>query len=101
LADIEFVESKQNGVASFMVGTTDFYIPLGDMLDLDVEREREKIMTDLEYYRGFLESVMKKLNNERFVKNAPANVLELEKKKKNDTEQKIKSLSERLKELKN
>jgi len=44
---------------------------------------------------------MKKLNNERFVKNAPANVLELEKKKKNDTEQKIKSLSERLKELKN
>lgn len=101
LADIEFVESKQNAVASFMVGTTDFYIPLGDMLDLDVEREREKIMTDLEYYRGFLESVMKKLNNERFVKNAPANVLELEKKKKNDTEQKIKSLSERLKELKN
>lgn len=101
LADIEFVESKQNGVASFMVGTTDFYIPLGDMLDLDVEREREKIMTDLEYYRGFLESVMKKLNNERFVKNAPANVLELEKKKKNDTEQKIKSLSGRLKELKN
>ncbi len=99
LADIEFVEGKQNGVASFMVGTTDFYIPLGDLLD--VESEREKILTDLEYYRGFLESVMKKLNNERFVKNAPANVLELEKKKKNDTEQKIKSLSERLKELKN
>jgi valyl-tRNA synthetase len=66
---------------------------------LDVESEREKILADLEYYRGFLESVMKKLNNERFVKNAPANVLELEKKKRSDTEQKIKSLSERLQEL--
>ena len=97
LADIKFVEGKQNGVASFMAGTIDFYIPLGDMLD--VESEREKILADLEYYRGFLESVMKKLNNERFVKNAPANVLELEKKKRSDTEQKIKSLSERLQEL--
>jgi valyl-tRNA synthetase len=61
--------------------------------------ERIKIKNDLEYYRGFLSAVMKKLDNEKFVRNAPANVLELERKKKSDAELKIKSLEERFKEL--
>jgi valyl-tRNA synthetase len=80
-----------------MIGTTEFYIPLGDRLD--IEGELTKIQGELDYYRGFLDSVMKKLDNERFVSNAPANVIELERKKKSDAESKIKSLEERLKEL--
>ncbi len=89
---------NRRGAASFLVKTTEYFIPLGDKLD--VEADLAKIAEDLEYNRGFLVSVMKKLNNERFVQNAPAEVIELEKKKKNDTELKIKSLEERQKELK-
>jgi valyl-tRNA synthetase len=94
LSGIKFVGSKQEDSASFMVGTTEFFIPLGDKLD--VESERIKILADLDYYKGFLNSVMKKLSNERFVQNAPANILEMERKKKNDAEVKIRSLEERL-----
>jgi len=54
----------------------------------------------VKYHRGFLISVMKKLDNDRFVQNAPASVLELERKKKSDAESKIKSLEDRLRELK-
>ncbi len=98
LSDIKFVDSKQEGAASFLVGTTEFYIPLGDLLD--VESEISRIEADLDYYRGFLSSVMAKLNNERFIANAPQKVLEVEKKKKSDTEQKIKSLENQLMGLK-
>ena len=91
-----FLRNRKDAV-SFMVGTTEFYIPVGDKLILKVNLI--KLLTDLEYYRGFLASVMKKLDNERFVQNAPANVLELERKKKSDTELKIKSLEEALKAL--
>ena len=94
LSGIEFVKEKPDGSVSFIIGTTEYYVPLN--LGADTESERRKILSDLDYYRGFLESVMKKLNNKRFVENAPANVLELEKKKRSDTEQKIKSLEELL-----
>lgn len=97
LSEINFVDSKQDGAASFMVGTTEYFIPLGDKLDS--ESEIRKINEDLEYFNGFLASVMKKLDNEKFVKNAPAKVLELEIRKKNDSESKIRSLTERLNEL--
>jgi valyl-tRNA synthetase len=90
LSDVSLVNSKQDGSASFMVGTTEFYVPLSGMID--TEGGEKKIEADLVYYRGFLESVMKKLGNERFVNNAPASVLELERKKKSDTEIKIRSL---------
>jgi valyl-tRNA synthetase len=80
-----------------MIGTTEYFIPLER--EIDAEGERIRIETDLKYYRGFLGSVMKKLNNERFVKNAPATVLDLERKKKADTELKIKSLEEALRSL--
>ncbi len=98
LSEIKFVDSRQEEAASFMVKTTEYFIPLG--IRLNVEKELVKIREDLDYLRGFLSSVMKKLDNERFVKNAPADVLELERKKKSDTELKIKSLEERLEELK-
>ncbi|MCJ7446914.1 MAG: valine--tRNA ligase [Bacteroidales bacterium] len=98
LSEVKFVDKKQKGSASFMVKTTEFYIPLGDKLNIN--EELDKIQEDMDYYRGFLASVSKKLDNERFVRNAPANIIDLERKKKSDTELKIKSLEERLKELK-
>jgi valyl-tRNA synthetase len=97
LSGTEFVNEKPDGSVSFIIGTTEYYVPLS--LGADTESERLKILSDLDYYRGFLESVMKKLNNKRFIENAPANVLELEKKKRSDTEQKIKSLEELLKSI--
>ncbi|MCX6301190.1 MAG: valine--tRNA ligase [Bacteroidia bacterium] len=97
LSEIKFIDEKPEGAVSFMVHTTEFFVPLGDKVDK--EGELIKIKEDLGYFRGFLASVMKKLDNERFVKNAPQNVLELERKKKSDTEMKIRSLEERMKEL--
>jgi valyl-tRNA synthetase len=98
VSDILFVSDKQESTASFMIATTEYFIPLAGKLD--IESEISKIQEDLGYNRGFLSSIMKKLDNERFVQNAPANVLELERKKKSDTESKIKSLEERLNEMK-
>ena len=97
LTEITFVKEKQKGAASFMIGTTEFFIPLKGKLD--TEAEIAKLMEDLDYNRGFLLNVMKKLDNERFVNNAPADVLDLERKKKSDAESKIKSIEERIKEL--
>jgi len=98
LSDLSFVSEKQEGAASFMIGTTEYFIPLTGKID--IESELAKINEELDYNRGFLVNVMKKLENESFVKNAPANVLELERKKKSDAESKIKSLEEALKSLK-
>jgi valyl-tRNA synthetase len=98
LSEVRFIKVKEKGAASFMVDTTEFFIPVGDKLD--VKGEMAKIQEELDYYRGFLVSVMKKLDNERFVKNAPASVLDLERKKKSDADSKIKSLEGRQKELK-
>ncbi len=97
LSEVLFVSEKQEGTASFIVGTTEHFIPLSRKLD--TEEEIIKIQADLNYIRGFLVNVMKKLDNERFVKNAPESVLELERKKKSDAESKIKSLEEALKSL--
>jgi valyl-tRNA synthetase len=97
LSDISFVSGKQEGTVSFMVRTAECYVPRSG--NLDVEAELAKVQQDLDYNRGFLVSVIKKLENKRFVQNAPASVLDLERKKKSDTEMKIKSLEERMKEL--
>jgi len=97
LSGLRFVSEKPSGSASFMVRTTEYFIPFGN--NANIENERARVITDLEYYRGFLASVMKKLGNESFVQNAPASVLELERKKRSDTELKIKSLEESLKDL--
>lgn len=98
LSEVKFVSEKRDGAASFMTGTTEYFIPLEGKLD--VEAELEKIREEIEYHKGFLTSVLKKLDNERFVQNAPAAVLDLEKKKKSDAESKINSLEERKRELK-
>jgi valyl-tRNA synthetase len=87
---------KPMGV-SFLVGTIEYTVPMEGKLDL--EKERESILKDLEYQRGFLASVDKKLSNEKFVAGAPAKVLEVERQKKADAESKIKSYEEVLKKL--
>ena len=87
LSDMIFISEKQDDVASFMVGITEYFIPVAG--NFDVESEIAKIQAEMNYHRGFLANVMKKLDNERFVKNAPENVLELERKKKSDAESKI------------
>lgn len=97
LSKVTFISEKPDGAASFMVGTIEFYIPLDGKMD--VEGEITRIETELAYHRGFLATVMKKLDNERFVQNAPSNVLDLERRKKSDAESKIKSLEEALNSL--
>ncbi len=98
LDSIKFVQEKPEKSVSFIVKTIEFYIPLGE--NVNIEEERNKLNKELEYNKGFLNSVMKKLNNERFVKNAPANVIDKEKEKKADAEAKIKSLTEQIQNLK-
>ena len=92
LNSIESVENKAEGSASFMVGTTEYAVPLGNLIN--VEEELKKLETDLKYNEGFLQSVLKKLSNEKFVSKAPANVIEMERKKQADAESKIASLKE-------
>ena len=81
-----------------MVKASEYYIPLGEGIDL--EAEREKLEKELAYTRGFLDSVMKKLGNERFVSNAKPEVVEVEQRKKTDAETKIRLLEEQLQGLK-
>jgi valyl-tRNA synthetase len=83
--------------ASFLVGAMEFTIPLEGKVD--AAKEREAILKDLEYQRGFMASVDKKLSNEKFVNSAPPQVLEMERKKKADAESKIKALEESLARL--
>jgi valyl-tRNA synthetase len=98
LSEIRFVEEKVEGAASLINRYGEFYIPLGDLHDHG--EELLKLEKELVYTKGFLESVMKKLSNEKFVNNAPSNVLEMEQKKKTDAETKIKSIEEHLAHLK-
>ena len=97
LSSINTVTEKSSGSASFLVGTTEFAVPLGNLIDLDAERQ--KLEAELQRIEGFLVSVEKKLANERFVQNAPAAVVEMERKKKADAEQKIASIRESLANL--
>jgi valyl-tRNA synthetase len=97
LSEVTFVEAKPAGAVSFMVNTTEYFIMAEGKLDID--SELKKLREDLEYNRGFLSSVMKKLDNSRFVQNAPPDVIDLERKKKNDAETKISALEKRIKEL--
>ncbi|MBD8980700.1 MAG: valine--tRNA ligase, partial [Bacteroides cellulosilyticus] len=84
LSAIDVVDTKTEGAASFMVGTTEYAVPLGNMID--VEAEIARMEAELKHKEGFLQGVMKKLSNEKFVNNAPAAVLELERKKQADAE---------------
>ena len=97
LSDMNIVTEKSKGSASFLVGTTEYAVPLGSLIDLDAERK--KLETELQHLEGFLTSVEKKLSNERFVQNAPATVVEMERKKQADAQQKIASIRETLASL--
>ncbi len=98
LSEIKQVETKSEGAAAFMVGTTEYAVPLGNLIN--VEEELKKLEADLKYQEGFLPSVMKKLGNEKFVSKAPANVIEMERKKQADAETKIAALKESIAALK-
>ena len=92
LSSIFKVEEKAAGAVSFLVRTTEYAVPLGNLIN--VEEELAKLQEELKYQKGFLASVMKKLGNETFVTKAPAKVIEMEKKKQADAESKIKSIEE-------
>lgn len=98
LESIDVVAEKDSTAAAFMVGTLEYAVPLGDMIDVDVEIEKQK--AQLKHLEGFLAGVMKKLSNERFVANAPEAVVALERKKQSDSEEKIAALKESIASLK-
>ncbi|MDG2153104.1 MAG: valine--tRNA ligase [Crocinitomicaceae bacterium] len=97
LSLFEFTEEKINNSNGFIVSGVEFFIPFGDTID--VEAERQKIEQELDYSRGFLGSVQKKLSNERFVNSAPKNVVDMERKKESDALTKIALLEEKLNTL--
>jgi len=95
---IEFVKEKAENSVSFMVGTTEYAVPVGNLIN--VEEEIAKLETELKYQEGFLRSVMGKLSNEKFVANAKPEIVEVERKKQSDAESKIASLKESIEQLK-
>ena len=98
LASIDVVEAKDPSASAFMVGTDEFAVPLGDLID--VEAEIQKMEAQLKHLEGFKAGVEKKLSNERFVQNAPEAVVALERKKLADSEEKIAALKESINALK-
>ena len=98
LSAVTAVEAKADGAAAFMVGTTEYAVPLGNMIDVDAEITRME--AELKHKEGFLQGVLKKLGNEKFVNNAPAAVIEMERKKQADAESIINSLKESIAALK-
>ena len=97
LESISIVDEKPTDASAFMVGTDEYAVPLGSLID--VEAEIEKAEAQLKHLEGFLASVMKKLSNERFVQNAPEAVVAMERKKQADSEEKIAALRTTIEEL--
>ena len=98
LSAITIVEQKDATASAFMVGTDEFAVPLGSMINVD--EEIKKMEAQIEHLEGFLTSVKKKLSNERFVQNAPEAVVAMERKKQADAEEKIATLRESINALK-
>lgn len=97
LSDIVYVEHKGDDTSAFLIGTTEYAVPLGTLIDVDAEIEKAE--AQLQHLEGFLMGVMKKLSNERFVNNAKPEVVALERKKQSDSEEKIAALKESLQKL--
>jgi valyl-tRNA synthetase len=97
ISSFSYVETKPAASAGFVVKATEYYIPLGQGVDL--EAEKEKLMKELEYTQGFLASVEKKLNNEKFVSNAKPEVVENERQKQADAIGRIEILKASLSDL--
>ena len=98
ISDFDIVTEKVENAISFHVGSDEWFLPLNQ--EIDVEKEIVIIEEEINYLQGFLNSVLKKLNNERFVQNAPEKVVEMENRKKEDGEKRIKALKEKLENLK-
>ncbi|MBN2805572.1 MAG: valine--tRNA ligase [Prolixibacteraceae bacterium] len=98
LMEVRIIDEDIKGAVTFRVKTANFYIELGE--SIDVEAELQKLEEELAYTKGFLDAVVKKLSNERFVNNAPTQVVDIERKKLADAEAKIKSLEEQISNLK-
>ena len=94
LSSINYVDEKVEGAYSFLVKSNEYFIPLG--VSIDVEAELDKLQKELDYAKGFLKSVEGKLKNERFVSNAPDQVVAVERKKQADTLSKITVLEEQI-----
>ena len=97
LSEIRCVEKKGEGSQSFLVGTEEYAVPLGNLID--TEAEIQKAEAEIKRLEGFMMGIQKKLSNERFVQNAPEQVVALERKKLSDAESKIAALQETLKAL--
>ena len=98
VSSVEFTDVAIEGSGSFIIKNVEYFVPLKGMIDKN--EELVKLENELNYTIGFLESVMKKLNNANFVQNAPDKVVEIEKRKKADAEAKIKVLESRINNLK-
>ena len=98
LSALNLVTEEVKLAASFLVKSTTFFVPMGGTID--VEEELKKLQAELDYTKGFLNSVMKKLSNERFVSSAPEAVVATERAKQADAEAKIKVLEEQIAGLK-
>ena len=94
LSSFTYTQQKPEGAFAFVIKTTEFFVPLKQ--SLNAEEERERLTKDLVYNQGFLESVRKKLANEKFVANAKPEVLAIERKKESDAISKIKTLQDQL-----
>ena len=97
LSQIENVAKKNEGTQAFLVGTDEYAVPIGNLIDADAEREKAE--TEIKRLQGFMAGIEKKLQNERFVQNAPAQVVELERKKLADAQSKIAALQATIKAL--
>ena len=98
LDSLDIVDTKSEGTSAFLIGTTEYAVHIGNLINAD--EEIAKMEAEVKRLEGFLLGVQKKLSNERFVSNAPANVVELEKKKQADAESKIAALKESIALLK-
>jgi valyl-tRNA synthetase len=97
LTQLEYVTEKVNNANSFIVDSNEYYIPFGETIDIDAEKK--KINEELDYTKGFLQSVQKKLQNEKFMAGAPEQVVVIERKKEADALSKIAILEEKLASL--
>ena len=98
LKEIQVTSDKIEDAAQFMVGTDEYAVPVGNLIDVDAELKKQE--AQLEHLEGFLAGVMKKLSNEKFVSHAPEAVIALERKKQSDSEEKIAALKESIAQLK-
>ena len=97
LSEIQYIAEKVSGTYSFIENNIEYLVPVAQ--NINVEEELAKLNADLAYMEKFLKSVMGKLSNEKFVNNAPEQVVAVERKKKADAEEKIKILKEQIANL--